>query len=78
MAPYLRIHRKRRIQRKSTHFGWWEIRRNQATIALANFFAYVIAGSIGFQRVAVVAIGRFERGPSMIGECVLFGYFSNF
>ncbi len=30
---------------------------NQTTIALAKFFPYVIAGSIGFVRLSVLAIG---------------------
>ena len=30
--------------------------------ALAKFFAYVISGSIGFQRVAVLAIGLIRKG----------------
>ena len=34
-----------------------EICQNQATIELAMFFVYVIAGSIGFQRVVVPVIG---------------------
>ena len=34
-----------------------EIRLNPATIALAKFFANIIAGSIGFRRVAELAIG---------------------
>ncbi len=39
-----------------------ELRRNPATIALANFFAHVIVGSIGFQRVALRAIGFVRNG----------------
>ena len=42
-----------------------KIRWNPATIALAKFFSSwtpVIAGSIGFQRVAVVAIGLVQKG----------------
>ena len=37
------------------------IRRNPATIALAKFFTYVIAVSIGFQRVAVPPIGSVRK-----------------
>ena len=45
-------------------------------------FVYVIAGSNGFERVAVFPCsrwGRSEKRSSMIGECAFLGYFfSNF
>ena len=38
-----------------------KIRRNPATIALAKFFVYVIAGSNAFERVAVLPIGLVRK-----------------
>ena len=40
-----------------------EIRQNPATIVLAKFFVYVIAGSDGFERVAVLPIGSVRKAP---------------
>ena len=37
--------------------SYLRIRRNPATIALVKLFVYVIAGSNGFERVAVPPIG---------------------
>lgn len=54
MIPFLWIRRK---SMKSK-----EILRNSATITLAMFFAYVIAGSIGFQRVAAFVTGLVRKG----------------
>ena len=34
------------------------------TIAMAKFFVHVVAGSIGFQRVAVLAIGLVRKGAN--------------
>ena len=51
-----------------------EIRRNPATIALAKFLAYVIAGSIGFRRVAVLAIGLVRKGA--VNDCHLEIFFT--
>ena len=45
-----------------------QIRRNPAPMA----------GLIGFQRVAVLGIGSFGRGPSMIDNSACIGYFSHF
>ena len=38
-----------------------KIRRNPAAVALTESFAYVIADSIGFQRVTVLEIGLFRK-----------------
>ena len=51
-----------------------KIRRNRATIALAEFFAHVIAGSIGFQRVAVLEIGSVRKGA----QFAVLGFFQMF
>ena len=51
-----------------------KIRRNRATIALAEFFAHVIAGSIGFQQVAVLEIGSVRKGA----QFAVLGFFQMF
>ena len=38
-----------------------ELRLNPATIALAKFLTYIIAGSNGFERVAVLPIGSVRK-----------------
>ena len=58
VTSYLRI---RQIEGIEGNGMIGEICRNTATIALAKFFAYIIAGSIGFQRVAVPAIGSVRK-----------------
>ena len=45
---------------------------------LAKMSAHVIAGSIGFQRVAVLAIGLVRKGQSLIGDSSFLKYFSTF
>ena len=51
-----------------------EIRRNPATIALAKFFVYVIAGSNGFERVVVLPIGLVRKGA--VNDCHLEIFFT--
>ena len=58
MTPYLRYRRKKEgIDGNRPLLDGKFAETRLATIALAKFFSYVIAVSIGFQRVAVLAIG---------------------
>ena len=49
------------------------IRRNPATIAMAKFFAHVIAGSIGFRRVVVLAIRSVRKGGVDAPRFLIYG-----
>ncbi len=56
-----------------------EIHRNPATISLVKFFAYVIAVSIGFQRVAMFALGLIRKGAVDDSQfCISLGIFPHF
>ena len=60
VTSYLRIRRKcRKWTTENEPHRIKEIRRNPATIA---FFSYVIADSIGFRRVDLLAIGLVRKG----------------
>ena len=60
-TPYLWIRRKIEGIEGNRLIREREIRRNTATIVLANFyFAYAIAYSIGFERVAPVRKGAVD------------------
>ncbi len=62
LTPYVRIHRKSKEIAENRPLRAEEIRRNPATNELAKLFAYAIAGSIEFQRAAVLAIGLVRKG----------------
>ena len=55
-----------------------EIRRNPATIASAKLFFYVIAGSNGFERVAVLPIGSVRRAAFHYSRLRIFWIFFTF
>ena len=55
-----------------------ELGQNPATIGLAKFFAYVCASSIGFERVAVLAIGLVRKGAVNNSRFHIFGIFFHF
>ena len=80
MTLYLRIRHKIEGIEGNRPLRVGEIRRNPATIALAKFFSYVIVGSIGFQQVAVLAIGSVGKGAVDNQRLRIFWvfFFSNF
>ena len=59
---YMRIRNKIEGEKGNQPLRAGEIHRNPAMIILAKFFSYVSAGSIGFRRVAVLAIGSVRKG----------------
>ena len=61
VKSYLRFLRKSKESKEIGPLRVGEIRRNPATIALIVFFVYVIAGSNGFERVAVLPIGLVRK-----------------
>ena len=71
-TPYLRIHRKWKELKEIDP----KIRRNLVTVAWAKSFTYIIAGSIGFERVAVVTIGLVRKGAVDYLRFRIFGVFS--
>ena len=52
-----------------------DIRPYPATTALATCFVYVIAGSIGFERVSVLTIGLVRKGLFYYSRFRIFGVF---
>ncbi len=64
--------------RKSIPSHREKIRRIQATITSANFFVYVIAGSNGIERVAVLPIGLVWKAALRYYDSAFPAYFSKF
>ena len=61
VTSYLRIRHKIEGIEGNRLLRAGKILRNPATITLLKFFIYVIAGSNGFERVAVLPIGSVRK-----------------
>ena len=63
VTPYMRIRRKSKESNEIDRFGWRKFAEIRRQSHWQSFFAYVITGLIGFQRVVVLTIGLVRKGP---------------